>query len=397
VVYDGAKQTQWAIHNTPYAVTLPVSLTLLDTFALVTDGSGVILWTFLGNTPPMARLCQQPAATLVSTATLRQNDVLRNCHNQTLSMQSDGSAAIIDETGKLVASTVLTAAPPSYLVVQDDGNIVVYNNNGSNAVWSSCTAGVGTQPYTLTLQDRYMQLGDATNTIVYALGQPKSRACPSSTTVQSSSGTTVTRKTPSTTPTTSAAAVTAAATTTMMPFTKTATTTTIAPATGAKNATTKSALTTTVTTTTTRLNVLTAMMTTITTTTTTSSLLTSALSSVISASAAGANDSSALPPAMSTPAAASRLSEYAVAGIAIAIVILVCVIVAVFLFVVLRRKRRRQHPLDQDLSGVAQMANNPSEITNRQFSRYGMLPGNDYASTSLQAHEYEAAFAPLKT
>lgn len=87
-----------------------------------------------------------------------------------LLMQNDGNLVVYDDNhSPLWASNTQGKGIPKYrYVMQQDGNLVVYDQL-NNALWASNTQGKGAGPYTLTLTNQCtLVITDAFNDITYS-------------------------------------------------------------------------------------------------------------------------------------------------------------------------------------------------------------------------------------
>jgi len=90
-----------------------------------------------------------------------------------LVMQDDGNLVIYEGTvAKWSSGTHGKGTKPYKLVMQGDGNLVIYDNS-NDAIWASNTAGKGTGPYRLVMQDdRNLVIYDKNDTSLWASNTP---------------------------------------------------------------------------------------------------------------------------------------------------------------------------------------------------------------------------------
>ena len=86
-------------------------------------------------------------------------------------LQNDGNLVIYRDSisrPAIWASESHTRDPPVSLIMQSDGNLVIYNKDG-HGVWATETAGRGTGPYTLSLEDdAELKIVDSRGTLIWS-------------------------------------------------------------------------------------------------------------------------------------------------------------------------------------------------------------------------------------
>jgi hypothetical protein len=117
------------------------------------------------SSTPSVPISTTPSNTCIGTCNSTINNTNNTCK---LIMQNDGNLVLRDSNGSsLWASNAPGGTAPYKLTMQNDGNLVVRDSNGS-ATWASNATG-GTAPYKLILQDDCnLVVRDTNNTSIWA-------------------------------------------------------------------------------------------------------------------------------------------------------------------------------------------------------------------------------------
>ena len=167
VLYDGNNNTWFESFTEGYG-TQPYTLTVYDNYIELVDKNNIKIWN---NNAGVLYANVLTRSSLTSPSYLYSNmnqGIISASKNTVLVMRYDGGLILYQLNVNALPTPLWEQSgfSPSYFAIQNNGGLVFYDSN-NNTAFDSHTENYGTQPYTLTVYDNYIELVDKNNIKVW--------------------------------------------------------------------------------------------------------------------------------------------------------------------------------------------------------------------------------------